>query len=119
MRQVHTISNCVLHHRKNTFDQPSLIRFDFEVLLDQLGGFGFRNGVEPAHAARTGRDHYVRCQLQTIVGRNAVRSAACCFAVDDATLCIKQVDETMRSDAADQTFDSSSTAAGWIDGEAS
>src|SRR5688572_13357864 len=105
MWQIHSISDCVLHHRKDTFDQPSLIRSDFEVLLDQLGGFSFRNSVEPAHAARAGSDHYVRCQLQTILGRDAVRSAACCLAVDDATLCVKQVDETARSDAADQTFD--------------
>ena len=82
-----------LHHGTKGFSEAPVFGANLITLLHHLYRLAFGDRVQPTQAADAGRNHRVGCQLQTVFGRDSVRSLGNRLEVERATLGVEQIND--------------------------
>jgi hypothetical protein len=94
---VNPVPDGFLHHGAKGCSEAPVFGANLITLLHHLYRLTFGDRVQPTQAAGPGRDHRVGCQLQTVFGRDSVRSPGGRLEVEHATLGVEQINDPPNS----------------------
>ena len=97
MRWVNPVPDGFLYHGAKGFGEAPVFGANLITLLHHLYRLAFGDRVQPTQAAGPERDHRVGCQLQTVFGRDSIRSLGGRLELEHATLGVEQIKDPRNS----------------------